>query len=175
MRKHFRVLLSAALFAAASATLPFSLAAQAVPDQLRPPASDHLLFQLHAKGDQIYVCKPEGAQFTWTLKAPDARLFDRHGKPFGKHFAGPTWQANDGSSVVGKAVAKWPSPDADSVAWLLVTVISHQGHGALSRVTTIQRVNTKGGQPPASGCDAARVGQEFRAPYSAEYRFFAPK
>ena len=29
------------------------------------------------------------AQFTWTLKAPDARLFDQKGKPFGKHFAGP--------------------------------------------------------------------------------------
>ena len=35
----------------------------------------------------------------WTLKAPDAQLIDKKGKPFGKHFAGPSWQASDGSSI----------------------------------------------------------------------------
>jgi uncharacterized protein DUF3455 len=175
MRKISRGLASAALVAVGLFGLTLSAAAQDIPEKLQPPAGEHLLFQLHAKGDQVYVCKNDNAQFTWTLKAPDAHLFDKADKPFGRHFAGPTWEANDGSRVVGKAVANVPSPDANSVAWLLVTVVSHEGDGKLTKVTTIQRVNTKGGKAPATGCDAAHADQEFRAPYSADYRFFAPK
>jgi len=160
-----------------AACLLFSLSANAqqVSKELQPPANEHLLLQVHAKGDQIYLCKADGGQFAWTLKAPDAQLFDKDGKPFGKHFAGPSWEANDGSRVTGKAVANSPSPDADSIPWLLVTVVSRNGDGKLMRVTSIQRVNTKGGKAPASGCDAAHAGQEVRAPYTADYVFFAPK
>jgi Protein of unknown function (DUF3455) len=170
-----RGLASTALAAIAVIGLALSAAAQDIPQKLQPPANELLLFQLHAKGDQIYVCKNDGSQFAWTLKAPDAKLFDKSGKPFAKHFAGPTWEANDGSRVVGKAVANVPSPDANSVAWLLVTAVSHEGDGKLTKVTTIQRVNTKGGKAPATGCDSAHDGQEFHAPYSADYRFFAPQ
>jgi hypothetical protein len=163
------------LLAAASAILSFSAAAQEVPQQIQPPANEQLLLRVHAKGDQIYTCKADGAQFTWTLKAPDAQLFDKDGKPFGKHFAGPSWEANDGSRVTGKAVANAPSPDADSIPWLLVNILTHDGSGVLSRATTIQRLNTKGGKAPASGCDASHAGQEVRVPYSADYLFYAPK
>jgi hypothetical protein len=149
--------------------------AQQVPPQIRAPANEQLLLQVHAKGDQVYACMSVPAQFAWTLKAPDAQLFDKDGKPFGKHFAGPSWEASDGSRVTGKAVANAPSPDADSIPWLLVNVISHDGSGVLSRATSIQRLNTKGGKAPASGCDAAHAGQEVRVPYSADYLFYAPK
>jgi Protein of unknown function (DUF3455) len=163
------VLLSAIVLSGSSAN------AQEVPEQLHPPAKEALLLQVHAKGDQIYSCKADGTQFTWTLKAPDAKLFDKDGKPFGKHFAGPSWEANDGSRVVGKAAANVPSPDAGSIPWLLVTVVSHSGEGVLARVTSIQRINTKGGKAPVSGCDSEHVDSELRVPYSADYRFFAPK
>jgi hypothetical protein len=155
----------------------FSLSAngQQTPKELQPPASEQLLLQVHAKGDQIYTCKADGGQFAWTLKAPDAQLFYKDGKPFGKHFAGPSWEASDGSSVTGKATANASSPDADSIPWLLVTVVSRNGDGKLARVTSIQRVNTKGGKASPSGCDAAHAGQEERAPYTADYVFFAPK
>jgi hypothetical protein len=98
-----------------------------------------------------------------------------NGKPFGKHFAGPSWEAMDGSRVTGKAVANAPSPDADSIPWLLVTVVSRGGEGVLAHATSIQRINTKGGKAPVTGCDAAHDGQEMRAAYSADYVFFAPK
>ena len=117
----------------------------------------------------------DGGQFAWVLKAPEAQLTDKNGKPFGKHFAGPSWEANDGSRITGKAAANAPSPDADSIPWLLITVVSHSGEGVLARVSSVQRLNTKGGTPSASGCDAAHAGQEQRAPYSADYLFFAPK
>jgi hypothetical protein len=165
----------ASLLAAASTVLSFSVAAQQVPQQLQPPATEKLILQVHAKGDQVYTCKSDAAQFTWTLKAPDAQLFDKAGKPFGKHSAGPSWEASDGSRVTGKAVANAPSPDADSIPWLLVNILSHDGSGALSSATTIQRLNTKGGKAPASGCDAAHVGREVRVRYSADYLFYAPK
>ena len=114
MYNHIRGLASASLVVAGTIVLSLSLAAQQdsqrVPRQLQPPANEQLLLQAHATGDQIYTCKSEAAQFTWTLKAPDARLFDQDGKAFGKHFAGPSWEANDGSRVSGKAVANVPSP-----------------------------------------------------------------
>jgi FtsP/CotA-like multicopper oxidase with cupredoxin domain len=165
----------AALLTAAIIVLSSSAAAQQVPQQLQPPANEQLILQVHAKGDQVYTCKEDVTQFTWTLKAPDAQLFDNDGKPFGKHFAGPSWEAKDGSRVTGKAVANAPSSDADSIPWLLVNIVSHEGSGVLSRATTIQRLNTKGGKAPATGCDASHAGQEVRVPYSADYLFYGPK
>jgi hypothetical protein len=149
--------------------------AQQVPAALQPPDNEQLVVRVHAKGEQIYSCKADGAQPAWTLKTPEAQLFDEGGKAFGKHFAGPSWEASDGSRVVGKAAANVASPDADSIPWLLVKVLSHVGEGVLARVTSIQRINTKGGKAPASGCDGGHAGQEVRVPYSADYLFFAPK
>jgi Protein of unknown function (DUF3455) len=174
MRERIFGFASAAALAAASALFPLSLSAQQGPPDIQPPAGERLLFQVHAKGDQVYTCKGDGAQFAWKLKAPDAKLFKK-GKPFGKHFAGPSWEANDGSRVTGQAVKSVPV-HADSIPWLLIKVISHDGNGKLSRATSIQRRNTKGGKAPASGCDASHADQEARVPYSADYRFFySPK
>ena len=175
MRNFISGFASAILLASASTIFAIPVTAQEAPPQLRPPANEQLLFRLHAKGDQVYTCKGEAGKFAWTLKAPDAQLFDQDGKAFGKHFAGPSWEANDGSRVTGKAVANAPSPDADSIAWLLVSIVSHEGSGVLSSATTIQRINTKGGKAPASGCDNSHSGQETRVPYSADYLFYAPK
>lgn len=163
------------MLAAAAYVSASSVCAQAVPEQLRPPDTERLLQEVHAKGAQVYVCKADGGQYSWILKGPDAQLFDKDGKPFGKHFEGPTWEANDGSRVTGKAVANVPSPDADSIPWLLLTVTDRSGQGALARVTSIQRVNTKGGKAPTTGCNGATVNKEVRVAYSADYRFFAPK
>ena len=161
---------------ALSMGLIFSLRsnAQQIPKNLQPPANERSFLKVHAKGDQVYTCKADGGQFAWTLKAPDAQLFDESGKAFGKHFAGPSWQANDGSRVTGKAAANAPSPDPNSIPWLLVTVVNHAGEGVLTRATSVQRINTNGGKAPPSGCDSAHSDQEFRAPYSADYVFFAP-
>ena len=162
-------------FGAVAGILAGAAGAQQVPEALQTPPNEQLVVQVHAKGQQIYSCKVDGAQAAWTLKAPDAQLFDKDGKAFGKHFAGPSWEASDGSRVVGKAAANAPSPDADAIPWLLVKVVSHEGQGVLTPVTSIQRINTKGGKAPASGCDAAHAGQEVRVAYSADYLFFAPK
>jgi hypothetical protein len=175
MLRAFRAFASALSPLAAAFLLSLSANARQVRKELQPPASERLLLQVHAKGDQIYTCKVDGAQFAWMLEAPDAQLFDKSGKAFGKHFAGPSWEANDGSRITGKAVANTPSPDPESIPWLLVSVVSHNGEGVLAGVISIQRINTKGGKAPASGCDAAHVSQKSRVPYSADYVFFVPQ
>jgi hypothetical protein len=162
----------ATLFAVAGSLLPSFATARQAPQNLQPPANEHVLLHVRAKGNQIYSCNVDGTQSTWTLKAPEAQLYGDGGKSFGKHFAGPSWKANDGSQVTGKAVANMPSPDTDSIPWLLVTVVSRSGAGVLAGVTSIQRLNTQGGKAPASGCDAAHVGRELRVRYSADYVFF---
>jgi hypothetical protein len=175
MKLQHPAILSSSLLAAAGTFLSFGAKAQQVPQQLQPPAGEHLRLQVSAKGDQVYTCKNDTGKIAWVLKAPDAQLFDKDGKQFGKHFAGPSWEANDGSRITGKAVANAPSPDANSIPWLLVTVVGHEGGGDLSPVTSIQRLNTKGGKAPAAGCDAEHVAQEVRVPYTANYLFFAAK
>jgi hypothetical protein len=34
---------------------------------------------------------------------------------FAKHYAGPTWEAADGSKIVGKALANEPAPKAGAI------------------------------------------------------------
>jgi hypothetical protein len=145
-----------------------------VPDKIKAPAGEEVVLLAHASGSQIYVCQAAtDGKFAWTLKAPDAELHDQQGAIIGHHFAGPTWKHNDGSEVTGKAAAKVDSPDADSIPWLLVSVTGHSGEGVLSRVSSIQRIHTKGGQPPAD-CDASKQGREVKSSYTADYYFYAP-
>ena len=146
-----------------------------VPDSIAAPASEEVVFLAHATGSQIYTCQAAAdGKFSWTLKAPEADLHDRKDKVIGQHSAGPTWKLKDGSEVTGKAAAKVDSLDQESIPWLLVKVVSNSGKGLLAKVTTIQRVRTHGGQPPAEGCDAARSGTETKSSYSADYYFYAP-
>jgi len=173
MRKLFFATLLV-LFAMKPATAQ-QLARPDVPDKLSPPATEKLVLQAHATGDQIYVCQPGlDHKLSWTLKAPDAQLFDAQNKVIAKHFAGPTWKHNDGSEVVGKVSARADSPDANAIPWLLLTAASHTGDGAFAKVTFIQRLHTKGGQPPQTGCDEAHRNAETKSAYSADYYFYAP-
>jgi hypothetical protein len=146
-----------------------------VPNSIQPPEGEDLVLMVRATGFQIYICRPDAeGKPAWTLKAPEADLFDEQGKVIGKHFGGPTWQLNDGSQITGKMAAKADAPDAAAIPWLLVTVTSNSGKGALSRVTTIQRVNTVSGLPPAAAeCSESSGEVEFKSSYSADYYFYA--
>jgi hypothetical protein len=149
-----------------------------VPDKIKAPAGEKLVLVARASGSQIYVCQQASSsdgKSQWTLKAPEAALRDQSGAVIGHHYAGPTWKHNDGSEVSGKAVAQIDSPDPASVPWLLVTAARHSGSGVLSDVKSIQRIHTKGGQPPpASDCNASRLNAETKSSYTAEYYFYAP-
>jgi Protein of unknown function (DUF3455) len=146
-----------------------------VPESLQVPATQLLFLQARGVGVQIYTCENsprQPAQFAWVLKAPEAQLADHTGKTILRHFAGPSWRAADGSTVVGEVVARDNGPDPDAIAWLLLHVKSTSGSGLLSPTLSIQRLHTVGGKAPADGCSAAQAGSEVRIHYSADYLFY---
>jgi len=146
-----------------------------VPDAIRARPGEEVALLVHASGSQIYICRAAAdGKLVWTLKGPDAVLKDQSGNVIGSHFAGPTWKLTDGSEVTGKAAAHADSDDPNSVPWLLVDAVGHAGNGLLTKVTTIQRVNTHGGKPPATGCDDSHRDAETRSSYTADYYFYAP-
>jgi len=151
---------------------------RAVPEELKVPAGQVLAISARAVGAQIYACtadKDDPTRFSWILKAPKATLRDKSGKPLGKHYEGPTWEAADGSKVVGEVVAKTDAPDPGAIPWLLLRAKSTSGTGIFSTVASIQRLRTVGGKPPADGCDKDRSGKEARVSYSAQYLFYTAR
>jgi hypothetical protein len=161
----------------AQAALSTDACPAGVPATLLPPATESLKFKVNAVGVQIYICngKLDGT-FGWTGLAPQANLFNDDGKLLGTHFIGPTWQGNDGSSVVGAKVAA-ATIDASAVPWLLLKGVSHAAEsGRFSDVTSVQRLSTVGGIAPTDTCDATHnLGTVVQVPYSAEYFFYEPK
>jgi hypothetical protein len=148
-----------------------------IPENLRVPATQRLSLEAHATGVQIYDCKPskdDPARFEWVFRAPEADLFDETGKKIGRHYAGPTWESDDGSKVVGEAKAKDDGPDVNAIPWLLLAAKSTSGDGILRRTVSVQRLETVGGKAPIGGCGQAQAARarEARVPYSATYYFF---
>lgn len=150
----------------------FALVACAGAVHAQGQAAKPAAIEAFAKGVQIYTCKAANGSYAWALKAPDASLSDAKGHAIGKHYAGPSWQAMDGSVVVGEPLSMSPSPDAGAVAWLVLHAKSHRGAGEMASVQYIVRMRTEGGAAPATGCDAAHASGEVRVPYSAVYLFF---
>jgi hypothetical protein len=162
--------------ALACASHPPVLVAPSVDPALRVPMGQKVVLRSHARGVQIYACRAAAEapdHFTWTLVAPQAELAGEGGQKIGTHYAGPTWEAVDGSRVSGEVQRRAPAPSAEDIPWLLLQAKSSQGRGILSGVTFIQRVDTRGGKAPDDGCDAARAGAERRVDYTATYYFYA--
>lgn len=155
---------------------PLAAAPPDVPDKLRVPTDQVLARELQAVGVQIYVCGPrkeDASQFEWALRAPEAELFDAAGQKIAKHYGGPTWEAGDGSKIVGEVKARDDGPDPNAIPWLLLSAKSTSGSGILSRTLSVQRLRTSGGKAPVDGCRlAADAGREVRVPYRAVYYFY---
>jgi len=149
-----------------------------VPENLRPPVTEVLSLETKATGVQIYECnasKGEPTRFEWIFKAPEADLFDSAGNKIGKHYAGPTWESNDGSKVAGEVKARDNGPDPDAIPWLLLSAKSASGTGVFSHVKSIQRVHTVGGKAPTEACSQAQAGKVARVDYKATYNFYVAK
>jgi len=155
---------------------PTDLCADAVPAVLDVPAGQQLKAAYAADGVQIYLCSPTASgAYAWTFRAPRASLLDPQGKVVGTHFAGPTWQFQDGSSVRAARVAG-ATVDATAIPWLLLRAVANtdspDGDGRFADITYVQRLSTTGGLAPSGGCDAAHVGAEADVPYAADYFFY---
>jgi Protein of unknown function (DUF3455) len=123
---------------------------------------------LRAHGVQIYECKAaNGGALAWSFREPLATLIRDDGT-IGRHFAGPSWQLTDGSGVTGKVVTQVAGETPHDIAWLGLDVASHIGSGAMSEITAVQRVNTRGG---VFGGSCNQAGAIHLEPYSADYIF----
>jgi hypothetical protein len=153
-------------------------ASSIIPEQLNPGARETMTLIVPAKGVQIYECrasKDKAGAYEWAFVAPEAELFDTTGGQIGKHYAGPHWEARDGSKIVGALKARADAPAAGSIQWLLLGTKSVGAEGTFSKVTSIQRVNTVGGMAPKVGCSQDNAGTPARIPYTADYYFFSAK
>src|ERR1700754_3714648 len=138
-----------------------------LPEAIAAPGQTVVL-TVHAEGAQVYECKAgTDGKLGWLFREPIATLM-ADGKTVGRHYAGPNWEDADGSAVVGKAIGNAPGATANDIPWLKLEVVSRRGSGILSAVTTVQRINTKGGKLEGT-CDKA--GSFVSAPYSADYVF----
>jgi len=139
---------------------------------LNVEAGHQLAFAYDAVGVQIYACKADPAgSVAWALEAPDATLYGCGGRVAGTHYAGPTWQAQDGSKVTATRVAG-NQPDPTAIPELLLKAATHAGSGRMAKVSFIQRLETAGGLAPASGCDADHLGATASVDYTATYYFY---
>jgi hypothetical protein len=148
-----------------------------VPTSIAVQGRHKELLAVHADGVQIYTCTTTATGNGWALTAPRATLRDRRGSVIGTHFAGPTWQATDGSTVVGQRV-DGVTVDPTAIPWLLLAAASTTGApgSLLAQTTFIQRTDTVGGLPPAAGgCNADSVGTTAEVPYTADYHFWKAK
>jgi len=144
-----------------------SAAETSLPDAIAAPG-ESVVLSVHAEGAQVYECKAASdGKLAWAFREPIATLL-LDGKTVGRHYAGPNWEHSDGSAVVGKVAGSAPGATANDIAWLKLAVISQRGSGVLTGVTTVQRINTRGGKLDGA-CDGA--GAFTSAPYSAEYVF----
>jgi hypothetical protein len=164
-----------------------------VPTNIQVPVGFKAFLEGHATGTQNYVCLPSGASFAWTFFAPQATLFNDRDRQIITHFLSPnpdepgvsraTWQdSRDTSAVWAFATPDTTSNDAHFVApgaipWLRLQVVGDlegpTGGDTLTVTKYIQRVNTRGGIIPPTGCSVATdVGKKVLVPYTADYIFY---
>jgi hypothetical protein len=138
-----------------------------IPDTIAAPGV--AVATIHAQGAQLYECKVDASgKPAWEFREPIATLL-MSGKTVGRHYAGPTWELADSSTIAGKVAGRASGATPKDIPLLKLEVISRRGTGQLAKVTTIQRLNTKGGVADGA-CPAA--GAFLSVPYSADYAFF---
>jgi len=185
----------AALGVCLTFALPHAATAQTVtppdvPAGLEVPAPNQAFLVGHAFGTQNYECQPDAhlGRVAWTLFTPQATLFDDQNQQIITHFFSPnpdeapavvraTWQDSEDSSVVWARAVASATVDPDAIAWVKLqavgTEVGPTSGETLFKTTFVQRVNTRGGLAPSTGCDSLPdVGHKAFMPYTADYFFY---
>jgi hypothetical protein len=163
----------AILLATASATFA-AVDNASLPEPVRVPAGNSIKLESVGTGEITYECREKkdvAGAFEWVFVAPVATLWDMQQKNIGKYYGGPTWEAADGSKVTGKQVAVAPA-SAGNIPLQLVKADPAMGSGAMTGITYIQRLETKGGVAPSAACNAAATGTKQQVAYQAKYVFY---
>ncbi|GGJ88007.1 DUF3455 domain-containing protein [Pseudomonas matsuisoli] len=149
-----------------------------LPEPVRVPDGNTVAMETVGVGQITYECGPKAdmpGQMGWEFKGPKAALNDRNGKQVGTYYGPPaTWESQDGSKLTGTQVATAPA-GAGNIPYQLVKANPAEGKGAMTGVTYIQRVATKGGVAPAKSCSEANKGAREVVDYQADYLFWTAK
>lgn len=145
-----------------------------LPEAVRVPAGLKQTMSTTGVGEITYECREKkdvAGAHEWVFVAPVATLYSPERRTVGKYYAGPTWEAADGSKVTGKQVAVAPAAPGN-IPLQLVKAEPAMGAGAMQGVAYIQRLNTKGGVAPSAACTTANKGQRQQVAYEADYVFY---
>lgn len=140
--------------------------------KIKVPDGQAPVLKLAARGVQVFRCEARGNESQWMFRVPEADLLDDAGKVVGRHGANFSFEHTDGSRLLGKVVSYDEAPSRSDLRWLLLSTTTF-GKGALDGVTYVQRVNTRGGMPPAS-CEAKQRNQLLRVDFSSDFIFYRP-
>jgi len=146
-----------------------------LPAAVQVPAGHRVVMETIGVGEITYECRAKANaadQFEWAFVGPKAVLNDRAGKAVGSYYGPPaTWASQDGSRLTGTQVAVAPLM-AGSIPAQLVKANPAMGNGAMTGVTYIQRVATRGGVAPAMPCNDGAKGSQQVVKYQADYIFW---
>jgi hypothetical protein len=148
-----------------------------VPAKIAVPEGHKVFLIGHAVGVQIYACEVVDGAYRWRFAGPRATVYDDNGHVLATHFAGPRWQATDGSTVRATLDGDGTiTVDPTAIPWLRLRVTEKLAGADGDRLTAtsyIQRLETTGGlAPAASSCNAETVGDVAEVPYTADYAFW---
>lgn len=138
------------------------------------PAGQKVTMTTTGVGEITCECREKkdmAGQHEWAFVGPVATLYGADRKAVGKYYAGPIWEAADGSRVTGNQVAVAPA-SAGNLPLQLVKAEPAMGAGAMTGVRYIQRRNTQGGVAPTMACDAAGKGKRQVVAHEADCVFY---
>ena len=164
----------ALLSACASSPTMTTFSQSSLPDAVKVPAGHKVALESVGVGQITYECraKKDAAGFEWVFVGPDAKLLARDGKQLGKYYGPPaTWESADGSKITGAQVAIAPAATGN-IPLQLVKANPAMGNGAMTGVSYVQRVDTRGGVAPSKACDAAMLSKQEIVKYQSDYIFW---
>lgn len=173
LKSMLKPVVCAVLFAAAG-TAAAAVDNASLPEPVRVPAGHVATLETVGVGEITYECREKkdmAGAFEWAFVVPVAVLNDMQNRAIGKYYGGPTWEANDGSKVTGKQVAIAPAAPGN-IPLQLVKAEPAMGQGAMTGVSYIQRIETKGGVAPAAVCDMSNRSARQQVGYQAKYVFY---
>ena len=163
-----------------AAAVAFSLPAAAVPEpaglsqSLRAPANEAPAFMLSGNGVYVYECRQSALDpnaYEWSFTVPDATLYDGS-RTMARHATVGLFEATSDRSTTSGIVRASQAAGVANLPWISMQAQPLSAEGLFAGVTSIQRVNTKGGAAPTSGCGPSTLGGEARVAYQADYYFY---
>ena len=147
-----------------------------LPAAVRVPSGNRVAMETVGVGEIAYQCREKqgaGGTYEWIFAGPKATLSARDGTTVGSYYGPPaTWESKDGSKLTGTQVAVAPA-GSGNIPYQLVKANPAMGNGAMTGVTYIQRVATRGGVAPMLTCSAANAGFNEIVRYQADYIFWS--